>query len=56
VEASFARILGAREFEALRIGLARIADEIDPDGAFGTADEAPEPPSPAPRPARRRSG
>jgi DNA-binding MarR family transcriptional regulator len=43
IEGSFARTLGAREFERLRAGLARVADDIDPDGAFGAADERPKP-------------
>jgi DNA-binding MarR family transcriptional regulator len=38
IEAEFAAIAG-KDFEALRIGLAKIADAVDPTGAFGTADE-----------------
>lgn len=39
IEGEFAAILGAREFEALRANLARLADAVDPQGAFGAADE-----------------
>jgi DNA-binding MarR family transcriptional regulator len=39
-ESAFARILGTEDFERVRVGLARIADEIDPGGAFGAGDEA----------------
>jgi hypothetical protein len=28
-----------REFDAVRGGLSTIADDIDPNGAFGTSDE-----------------
>ena len=38
-EASFARIVGQDAFEAVRVGLGRLADDIDPTGAFGAADE-----------------
>jgi DNA-binding MarR family transcriptional regulator len=38
-EQRLAGITGKREFEALRATLARLADEIDPQGAFGAADE-----------------
>jgi DNA-binding MarR family transcriptional regulator len=38
-EAAFARVLGADHFERVRVGLARLADEIDPAGAFGAGDE-----------------
>jgi DNA-binding MarR family transcriptional regulator len=39
IEASFAGIVGARTFATLRTALARIADEVDPQGAFGVGDE-----------------
>jgi DNA-binding MarR family transcriptional regulator len=39
IEGEFAAVIGAGEFERVRVGLARIADAIDPNGAFGTADE-----------------
>jgi len=39
-ESSFESIVGADDFEALRAGLATLADAIDPDGAFGSGDEA----------------
>jgi DNA-binding MarR family transcriptional regulator len=38
-EASFARIVGPDAFEAVRVGLGRLADDIDPTGAFGSVDE-----------------
>ena len=38
-EAEFARVLGAEHFERVRVGLARLADEVDPAGAFGASDE-----------------
>ena len=38
IEAELAAIAGV-DFEVLRIGLARIADAVDPTGAFGAADE-----------------
>jgi DNA-binding MarR family transcriptional regulator len=47
IEAEFAEIIGRDEFDRVRVGLARIADAIDPEGAFGEVDE------PA-TPARRR--
>jgi DNA-binding MarR family transcriptional regulator len=40
-EASFAAILGEAEFDQLRESLARLADAIDPSGAFGVGDEDP---------------
>jgi DNA-binding MarR family transcriptional regulator len=43
IESSFAEIVGREAFEHVRIGLARIADEIDPRGAFGTVDEGDKP-------------
>src|SRR5262249_56985645 len=39
MEPSFGRIVGAREFERVRMALLRLADEIDPGGAFGEGDE-----------------
>lgn len=39
IDAELAELLGAREFERVRAGLAKIADEVDPVGAFGAADE-----------------
>jgi DNA-binding MarR family transcriptional regulator len=39
MEAGFAAIVGQAEFERLKLTLARIADHVDPDGAFGAADE-----------------
>jgi DNA-binding MarR family transcriptional regulator len=39
VESSFAAIVGEQAFNQLRITLARIANEVDPDGAFGSRDE-----------------
>jgi hypothetical protein len=41
IEDSFAAVTGPREFELLRATLARLADAIDPRGAFGAADEPP---------------
>ena len=55
-ERSFAEVLGPADYEAVRAGLARLADAIDAGGAFGVGDEgsaaAPAPPVTAP--ARRR--
>jgi DNA-binding MarR family transcriptional regulator len=39
MEASFAALVDAREFETVRATLARLADALDPEGAFGPADE-----------------
>jgi DNA-binding MarR family transcriptional regulator len=41
IEAGFASTVGKRAFDRVRDTLARIADDIDPDGAFGVADEQP---------------
>jgi DNA-binding MarR family transcriptional regulator len=49
IDGEFAALLGEREFERVRAGMAKIADEVDPVGAFGAADE-PD----APARARRR--
>lgn len=38
VEGELAAIVGA-DFERIRVGLARIADAVDPSGVFGSADE-----------------
>jgi DNA-binding MarR family transcriptional regulator len=38
-EEGFAAIIGKAEFERLKQNLARIADHVDPEGAFGTPDE-----------------
>jgi DNA-binding MarR family transcriptional regulator len=38
VEASFAELLGHPQFESVRAGLVRIADAVDPIGAFGARD------------------
>jgi len=38
-EAAFAALVGEREFERLRATLGRLADAIDPGGAFGVGDE-----------------
>jgi DNA-binding MarR family transcriptional regulator len=38
IEASFASMLRAGEFERLRVGLLAIADGIDPGGALGVGD------------------
>jgi hypothetical protein len=40
-EATFAALVGEREFEQLRATLGRLADAIDPGGAFGVGDEQP---------------
>ena len=39
IEAEFARELGATQFEHIRDGLLRLANRIDPIGAFGSNDE-----------------
>jgi DNA-binding MarR family transcriptional regulator len=39
-EAGFADVLGPAGYEAVRAGLARLADAVDPEGAFGVGDEA----------------
>jgi DNA-binding MarR family transcriptional regulator len=39
IEGQFAAITGAPEFDRVRAGLLHIADRVDPDGAFGSADE-----------------
>ena len=39
IEAQFAEVLGARELERVRVSLSRLADAIDPSGAFGSVDE-----------------
>jgi DNA-binding MarR family transcriptional regulator len=39
IEEGFAAIIGRAEFERLKQNLARIADHVDPEGAFGTPDE-----------------
>jgi DNA-binding MarR family transcriptional regulator len=39
IEGEFAVVTGARAFEHLRMQLARLADAVDPEGAFGSADE-----------------
>ena len=38
-EASFGELLGQREFDRVRAGLVRIADAVDPIGAFGVEDD-----------------
>lgn len=50
IEKDFAGSLSAGEFERLRDMLVRLADRVDPIGAFGVADERPA----AKRPRRRR--
>jgi DNA-binding MarR family transcriptional regulator len=39
IEGRFAEILGNRGYEAIRVGLERIADELDPNGGLGPDDE-----------------
>jgi DNA-binding MarR family transcriptional regulator len=39
VEGTFGEVLGAAQFEKVRAGLVRIADAMDPIGAFGVADD-----------------
>jgi len=43
IEGDFARHLAPAEFERLRVSLLRLANGIDPIGAFGDADEPAEP-------------
>jgi DNA-binding MarR family transcriptional regulator len=38
-EASFGQLLSVREFDRVRTGLVRIADAVDPIGAFGVDDD-----------------
>jgi DNA-binding MarR family transcriptional regulator len=38
IEADFGRVLTKGDYAKLRSGLLRIADAVDPEGAFGTAD------------------
>lgn len=38
-ENGFAGVLGKREFDRIRLALAKLADQIDPQGAFGESDE-----------------
>ena len=38
IESDFARQLARGDFARLRVGMQRIADSIDPDGAFGVGD------------------
>ena len=40
VEREFAKRLAAGEFDRVRDGLCRLADQIDPAGAFGAGDQA----------------
>jgi DNA-binding MarR family transcriptional regulator len=39
IEGEFAAVLGRRKFDDLRTQLAQLADAVDPQGAFGAADE-----------------
>jgi DNA-binding MarR family transcriptional regulator len=39
IEAEFEAVLGRREFDRLRMQLARLADAVDAQGAFGRDDE-----------------
>ncbi len=39
MESRFASIAGAAELDRVRIAMGKIADAIDPDGAFGRGDE-----------------
>lgn len=53
IEGDFADTIGEAAFEALRDGLLRIADGIDPGGALGAGDQ---PAATAPRTRRSRAG
>jgi DNA-binding MarR family transcriptional regulator len=48
IEGEFAGALGAGELDQVRAALLRLANRVDPVGAFGSTDEPPR------RPARRR--
>jgi DNA-binding MarR family transcriptional regulator len=39
VETNFAKVVGTESYSKLAVDLARIADAVDPDGAFGSVDE-----------------
>jgi DNA-binding MarR family transcriptional regulator len=39
MESEFSAVVGGDDYEQLRVSLARIADAVDPEGAFGSVDE-----------------
>ena len=54
IESGFGEVVGSAQFERVRVGLARIADAVDPGGAFGLRNDEPAEAGQGPRARRRR--